>query len=1449
MKCNLTVFLVFCSILCSWNSAVGGTLSSKQIESDLRRNKQKLITLDPARNRWKAIKIGIAGNKTPFTWEDDYATGVYGKPWDFNSGMPEKLKGKRQIKNLRIVDGKLTFTTREDGEIFWGDLYKKNPEYGEEEIGVKWWSHWMPQRVKLRIKQSLPESNWEILMRTGRKIRRLKFTLKGTNWQTVDLRYADSRASHTAFGLKTIQGGNKIEIDKVSIYTPHLIRVYRKKLFIDGEVESASFCVNTAPKYKVLINGKLACAEEQNSKMPIILNRYQDMGRFFHKGENEIVVEAETKNWNEDIDSFVMEGIVYEKSGNVKLIKTDNSWQGQYLPLSEKINPKAWKPVKVLGKVTGRFGYSGQGLFLNPPHYGRIQTSPAARKLPIFRQGQKVEFNVKLFGKGLDSNKYKLSYEVTDALANDKKVTAGTLLSECGGTLDKVLLSFPPPHPGVYNITVSLLDKTKNKLVENTVFEAAVAGKIEQKEIIGTSETEGLDLELVDTINCIDMNDPHPFYCKTSRGKKITSKVIDTPLGKYRVGGSGWTDYMSWKFEFPDCTGPYMVEVDYPDDGNRIIGISLGNNSYYRNIGNDHGDRQWYFCATGVYTGFQHPVTNRKRTARAIFYPKLPVATVDLFNYLGGSTVAVSAIRIYKIKNDLPMLKFATKPSRLTGIHAERITQVSNTFYTGDMDRVFCDGHQLCMYPFHGFYKAWYQTNVNFIKYLRFCGENCFVAGLVMYYTGYLYPSENKTNMLYNCTAQADMAALLGEMFAANNMTLFLGVEYSLPADIYKMNRLTNEMVAEGKHSYSEIDRYGKQVTPWNRVGNINEPEIKKDFYRVFKDLCSLYKDNPGVKGIVLQQGMGYNPGVPVTEAEDPLYSGYSDTTMALFEKETGIRIPVEKTDKKRFAKRHKWLLKNKLNEWIKWRCDNIYKIFRRAGQIMTSFNPDWTLYIFPWQPPNYGLENGVGFVEYQRRTGFWPPMYKDKFFGMGRYYFESIRHQTTDTEVYHAGQIYSGAPEVIDMYTKGRKRTALRTGPQFYETHFPRMKKNVWYWKFFNNGSYCLPADENIPSMYNRLLAHETPYLLLQYWTDKNIPSGFEQQRRLFNRAFTVLPEKDYRNLTGNGLDSNCIVRAGGKYFYIINLIPEKMEFTLKTTGAKEIRILGTGKRIPITGGKGKITLAANALGSYKLDSGSITGMNSACPQKIADECIVKYQKLSGLETAVKSRLQRGKIPKNKIPDTKNFFATMKALSKDMDLKKYGKVWSFFQGFRMKRLMQQVKDLAVPINWMIIGPFENFGRKNFDKVFPVEKDLLAGIMDDEYQGEKGKVKWKHVTAGNAGDYRGVVDLTNIFGKNSDFEIAYAFTQIYVPETTPVKLILGSDDGLKVWVNSKQVFALKPRRSLSPGQDSADTVLKKGWNQIILKIENNVGGWGFSFDVKTLDGKDVPGLEYASNRN
>ncbi|MBV9848765.1 MAG: hypothetical protein JO250_03660 [Armatimonadetes bacterium] len=79
----------------------------------------------------------------------------------------------------------------------------------------------------------------------------------------------------------------------------------------------------------------------------------------------------------------------------------------------------------------------------------------------------------------------------------------------------------------------------------------------------------------------------------------------------------------------------------------------------------------------------------------------------------------------------------------------------------------------------------------------------------------------------------------------------------------------------------------------------------------------------------------------------------------------------------------------------------------------------------------------------------------------------------------------------------------------------------------------------------------------------------------------------------------------------------------------------------------------------------------------------------------------------------------------------------------------------------------------------------------------------------------------------------------------PVMLGAGSDDGIKLWLNGRQVYDHPGARSDSMDQDKVSAHLNAGWNSVLIKVTQGNGGWSLHFRIATPAGQPVPGLEFS----
>lgn len=158
--------------------------------------------------------------------------------------------------------------------------------------------------------------------------------------------------------------------------------------------------------------------------------------------------------------------------------------------------------------------------------------------------------------------------------------------------------------------------------------------------------------------------------------------------------------------------------------------------------------------------------------------------------------------------------------------------------------------------------------------------------------------------------------------------------------------------------------------------------------------------------------------------------------------------------------------------------------------------------------------------------------------------------------------------------------------------------------------------------------------------------------------------------------------------------------------------------------------------------------------------------------------------------------------------------------------------------SWMVSGPYLQEGKdykQLFDMAFPPE---IAGARN---------IKWKKLPPGAEAKRPWVMDLLKAFG--GEQRVAYARTWVYSEEPQAARLELGTDDGVKVWLNQRVVHTNNIFRGLTPGEDKIKVSLNKGWNALLLKVTQLNAGWGFCARFRKPDGSRLDGLQFATRRS
>jgi hypothetical protein len=149
--------------------------------------------------------------------------------------------------------------------------------------------------------------------------------------------------------------------------------------------------------------------------------------------------------------------------------------------------------------------------------------------------------------------------------------------------------------------------------------------------------------------------------------------------------------------------------------------------------------------------------------------------------------------------------------------------------------------------------------------------------------------------------------------------------------------------------------------------------------------------------------------------------------------------------------------------------------------------------------------------------------------------------------------------------------------------------------------------------------------------------------------------------------------------------------------------------------------------------------------------------------------------------------------------------------------------------DWQLIGPFDAPDMDSLSAAYPPEKEIA---LDSRYPGKGAMdVAWKKVRTLPSGS----MNLNELFQPNEQV-LVYGLTYVHSPDDRTTHILLGSDDGVRVWLNDELVHSNPAYRGHSPDQDKVRVSLRKGWNKLLLKVLQGAGGWGFSLRFADADG-------------
>ncbi|MBM3999328.1 MAG: c-type cytochrome [Planctomycetes bacterium] len=141
-----------------------------------------------------------------------------------------------------------------------------------------------------------------------------------------------------------------------------------------------------------------------------------------------------------------------------------------------------------------------------------------------------------------------------------------------------------------------------------------------------------------------------------------------------------------------------------------------------------------------------------------------------------------------------------------------------------------------------------------------------------------------------------------------------------------------------------------------------------------------------------------------------------------------------------------------------------------------------------------------------------------------------------------------------------------------------------------------------------------------------------------------------------------------------------------------------------------------------------------------------------------------------------------------------------------------------------ILGPFDDrsagFATIHEPEQQPIDLNRAYG---------DGSFRWRKLAARTLFDFRAALGGT-------DGRSAYAYFRLESPRAQQVLLLPGSDDGIRVWVNGREVWRLDEARGGLPLQDIVFADLEPGTNEVLLRVRNHSGQHQLYLHYRSLSG-------------
>ena len=443
--------------------------------------------------------------------------------------------------------------------------------------------------------------------------------------------------------------------------------------------------------------------------------------------------------------------------------------------------------------------------------------------------------------------------------------------------------------------------------------------------------------------------------------------VVESAAGRYREAEAKPLSRFGYRFRIEHVGRPHRIVVRYPDDKRRYMCIMDGTS---------------YDLTTAVFTGWEQPLTGRMVELEQVFWPRWEDCSIVFMTWSEGEPAAAASIEICELD---PL-----EPLAVPGDPGDGSRREVGIQYEDPCGCCAAEGARTR--------EEWID---HLVQYARHTGQNL-LAYPMAWYHGPQFPSEREPSDGFGVvvaqdrkqysrwtTHPEDWYAGLLERFAREGLAfqgaltlLRLGSlmqKMNIDLDAIKSgadtfnNMLWNDQVQSSTNDWTPIYNarnfnkiaemlkgkppaepwnalpewaYGERRAPDAHMGamfNPLHPTVQEALVGFVREIGTRYAKFPAFRGI------SFNMFASAMPWFGSIHSGYDDYSINLFEKETGIHVPVDEKAPKRFSMRYEYLLTTCRPAWVDWRCRKIRALFGDLHKELAASRADLRLAITLW--------------------------------------------------------------------------------------------------------------------------------------------------------------------------------------------------------------------------------------------------------------------------------------------------------------------------------------------------------------------------------------------------------------------------------------------------------------------------------------------------------------------